>query len=483
MNDGSLPPALPTDAVLLPLSEGKLLVSPSHATFCRVPSKHVPLLRGLLAGDPRNAPLPDSLVEQLRLHGWFEPPRPTVPATPNIHLQLTNACNLDCVYCCTDSGMPRRTELTFEQWLAVADEAHDCLGPGARFALLGGEPLLQPFALDVAQHLRERQVQLTLFTNGVLLSEPSLASRVAALVRTGMQVRVSLAGVTRETCDQLSGAPRFDAALAGVQAVADHGAEVVVDIMLVPTAVEEIANQVGQLRRRLPPRTKLSFGLLFQGGRESGDHLFESRLELEAALDRIAFEAGEVIPGEIRSPLAKRREACTCALGHHLNVRSDGRLFSCFRMEEQVGDLQQERFRAALERLRARPRPARVLPFCRDCALVTLCGGACRSENLLLTGDPERPLCGPWRIRVLSELLAEDRVAALEWPSPQLASEARRRGFDAPDHVVPVRLSTNVADSGVGDAPGSHGAVSTADHRLRLPVPPEVIRSDGCRRR
>jgi radical SAM protein with 4Fe4S-binding SPASM domain len=154
-----------------------------------------------------------------------------------------------------------------------------------------------------------------------------------------------------------------------------------------------------------------------------------------------------VIPAVPRSPLAERREGCSCALGHHLHVRSDGALFTCFKMEEKVGDLRHDRFAEALAALRARPHPARTLACCADCALNTLCGGGCRSENLQYTGDADQPVCGPWRVRVLCELLAEDRASALEWPVPHLLVEARRRGIEAPQRLVPAIPSRHLTDT------------------------------------
>lgn len=38
-------------------------------------------------------------------------------------------------------------------------------------------------------------------------------------------------------------------------------------------------------------------------------------------------------------------------------------------------------------------------------------------------------------MRVLCELLAEDRVTAVEWSAEHLAAEARARGIDAPAPV------------------------------------------------
>jgi hypothetical protein len=73
--------------------------------------------------------------------------------------------------------------------------------------------------------------------------------------------------------------------------------------------------------------------------------------------------------------------------------------------------------------------------MCAECPLASLCGGGCRAENLLVTGSPDSPVCGPWRVRVLSELLAEDRVDALTWPAAHLMSEARRRGIEMTDRT------------------------------------------------
>jgi len=174
--------------------------------------------------------------------------------------------------------------------------------------------------------------------------------------------------------------------------------------------------------------------------------LFGSRSRLEAALDRIAFDAGEVISAPETSPMVDRREGCTCALGHHLHVRSDGALFTCFKMEEQVGHLYERSFAEALRDRAERLRPVSTLSYCADCDLATICGGGCRSENYQYTGDPDIPVCGFWRVQVLAELLAEDRVTALEWPAAHLLAEARARGIDGPDTLVPRAPSRHLVD-------------------------------------
>lgn len=428
-----------------------LLVSPGHAVFCRVPPSKVSAMRDILAGHAPPDALGQPLLADLEAHGFFGPPRPPKDDPPSVQMQLTNACNLACAYCCTNSGRPRRQEVTFDPLRRAARQIPEAFGPRTSVALLGGEPLLVPWAIDLANEILSLGLPLTIFTNGVPLAKDGLAEKVAGLIRRGAQVRVSLSGPTPETCDALAGAGRFEAALSGLQRLAGFGARATVDLMFTPQGIESITRDLPALRKRLPPRTPIAFGILYLSGRERGAHLFASRLALEAALDQVAFETGEVIPATAASNLAYRREGCGCALGNHLHIRSDGALFNCFKMEEQVGQLGsqpgEDGFLAAARHIQEHPHLARSLPTCAACPLATLCGGGCRSENLLYSGDADQPPCGPWRVRVLSELLAEGRVSAVEWPVAFLLEEAHRRGIEAPDRLIACTPSRHLIDT------------------------------------
>jgi radical SAM protein with 4Fe4S-binding SPASM domain len=445
MANDSAPEALfPADAVLLPLSSGALLVSSSYALFCRVPSDDVSKVRSAIEGTP--AELPPPLVASLREHGFGGSPRPSRPPAPSVQIQLTNACNLSCAYCCTNSGAPRNKEIDRDTAFAVIDDVAKVLGKGTRVALLGGEPLLVPWAVDLAERVIDEDLLLTLFTNGIPLNRPELAQRLGALCQRGAQVRVSLAGATAAVCDRVSGAPRFDQVIAGINNLASFGPPPSVDLMLLPNQVDDVTEHLSELRKMLPATTPVALGVPYLSGREQGKHLFASRAQLEEMLDRIAFEAGETIAAPETKTVADRREGCTCALGQHLHVRSDGTLFTCFKMEERVGDLNTMSFEEGLLSLQASARPATTLPYCRDCPLATLCGGGCRSENLQYTGDGDLPVCGPWRVQVIAEMLAEDRVTCLEWPAPHLLAEAQVRGIEAPVSLRPVVLSRHLTD-------------------------------------
>jgi hypothetical protein len=200
--------SIPGDCTFLPLSSGELLVSRDHAVFCRVRPREVDVAHAVVSGQRPMDVLSQDLLSDLDRHGFFGLPREAEPHPPTVQLQLTNACNLACRYCCTNSGKPRAGEVCYERMLHVVRQIREVLGPETCVALLGGEPLLVPWALDLASEIVALGMDLTIFTNGIPLTDNDLAKRTAKLVDKGVKVRVSLAGPSAAACDIVSGASR-----------------------------------------------------------------------------------------------------------------------------------------------------------------------------------------------------------------------------------------------------------------------------------
>jgi len=85
---------------------------------------------------------------------------------------LTAQCNLRCQHCYVVEDKSKE-ELTFSQIAAIMDELAEagCLW----LTLTGGEPLLRRDALDIYDYARQKGFLISLFTNGTLLNEESLA--------------------------------------------------------------------------------------------------------------------------------------------------------------------------------------------------------------------------------------------------------------------------------------------------------------------
>jgi MoaA/NifB/PqqE/SkfB family radical SAM enzyme len=108
--------------------------------------------------------------------------------------QITRDCDLSCVHCCTGSAPGKRLpdELDAQESLRVAEELICAEVPYVM--LCGGEPLVVPHFLALAERLGGAGVQLKIETNGQQL-DAALVARLARLpVRS---VQISLDGDTQ----------------------------------------------------------------------------------------------------------------------------------------------------------------------------------------------------------------------------------------------------------------------------------------------
>lgn len=102
--------------------------------------------------------------------------RGEVPAGPElVHIDVTNACNLDCVTCWNYSphlhtpkpGAWKRTQLDFGHFERVVDDLGAMGVP--RVILSGsGEPFFHPRIYDMLERLQSRGVHVTIITNGTV---------------------------------------------------------------------------------------------------------------------------------------------------------------------------------------------------------------------------------------------------------------------------------------------------------------------------
>ena len=119
----------------------------------------------------------------------------TLRAPLFVSWQLTRDCDLCCLHCCTDSAPGKRMpdELDAEAAMRVADEI---IRNDVPYVMLcGGEPLVVPHFLALAEKLGAAGVQLKIETNGQRF-DAAIAERLARLpIRS---VQISLDGDTED---------------------------------------------------------------------------------------------------------------------------------------------------------------------------------------------------------------------------------------------------------------------------------------------
>jgi len=148
----------------------------------------------------------------------------------DVSIELTHHCNFRCSHCyIPDFKAPDR--LTTERILTLLDELVEMGTLG--LTLTGGELLLRPDWLRIAQRARRLGFALRLFTNGALIDEDA----AAAIQGLNVVVEVSLHAMREEVFEKITGqAGSFEKTLSGIERLRQRGVEVVLKTVDGPPA-------------------------------------------------------------------------------------------------------------------------------------------------------------------------------------------------------------------------------------------------------
>ena len=90
-------------------------------------------------------------------------------APVNVTWEVTYACNLSCIHCLSDSGSKRNGELTTEECLQVIDSLAAI--KVFQFNIGGGEPFMRPDFLDLMDYAHQKGMVTCISTNGTLIDQ------------------------------------------------------------------------------------------------------------------------------------------------------------------------------------------------------------------------------------------------------------------------------------------------------------------------
>jgi len=175
--------------------------------------------------------------------------------------QITRDCDLCCLHCCTESAPGKRLvdELDADEAMRLADEIARNAVPYVM--LCGGEPLVVPHFLELAEALGRAGVQLKVETNGQRF-DAQVAARLARLpIRS---VQVSLDGDTQEVYERQR--PGGSLAKAHAACAAARAAGLPLEITFAPTRLNIHEAEQVILRARALGAFRFNTGRLMRVG-------------------------------------------------------------------------------------------------------------------------------------------------------------------------------------------------------------------------
>ena len=208
---------------------------------------------------------------------------------PVVVWNMTRCCNLKCVHCYSASAdIDYPDELTTDEGKKLIDDLAAFGAPVILFS--GGEPLLRPDLLKLAQYATDKGMRAVISTNGTLITR-----EIAAKLKTiGLSyVGVSLDGLEK-THDRFRGTKgAFERAMEGIRNCRDAGIKVGIRFTVNKRNLADVPAMFDLLKKEKIER--LCFYHLVYTGR--GSKLREEDLtheETRALLDLIAARTKEM---------------------------------------------------------------------------------------------------------------------------------------------------------------------------------------------
>ncbi len=270
-----------------------------------------------------------------------------------LRLSITDRCNLRCVYCMPEDGVPKVDHseiLRYEEVVRLAGIAAE-MGI-SKIRITGGEPLVRKDALTLCKRISEISglKSLSITTNGVLLSDFAEGLREAGIKR----INVSLDSLQREKYAAITRHDQFDRVWEGILAAQRAGlSPIKLNAVIMQGVNDDEVESLARLTREFPFHVRFIEFMPFRDSETDYDgkfipaHVILERLKRIDVLD--PADNGESngpalhfrfrgAPGKIGiiSPVSDH----FCPSCNRLRVTSDGKLRTCLFSREET-DLRQ----------------------------------------------------------------------------------------------------------------------------------------------
>jgi radical SAM protein with 4Fe4S-binding SPASM domain len=302
-------------------------------------------------------------------------------------------CNLKCSHCYINAqDSPLKTELTTFQGKQVIDKIAE-LGRCV-LVLSGGEPLLRSDIFELAEYALQKNLIVTLGTNGTLIDKAT-AERIYDV---GMRkVAISLDSSTPPVHDSFRGVDgAWAKAVAGIKACIGSGVDVQLNVTMTKQNYPDL-DQIIALAKSLGVKSMHLFFLVPTGrGRNLLDlspETYEQLLQTALKKNTADFEIKPTcapqfmrIAKQMGADVARWSKGCIAGVSY-CRILPDGQVTPCPYLPVRVGNMMTTPLNdiwANSEVLNALRAPSRLKGKCGKCSYNTVCGG-CRARAYGLT--------------------------------------------------------------------------------------------------
>ena len=294
-----------------------------------------------------------------------------------VQIALVGECNLKCTYCYAADRPKSMNRLTHKDYFKLIADING-ISEKVNIVLTGGEPLLSPYALELAEYAKVLNNQVQLLTNGTLITEQN-AKRISD---TFSLIKISIDGSTPAIHDFHRGKGTFSKTLRGFELLKKYDTPVQIAMTVTKKNIQDIDAMTKKFGSRL------TFAPLFVAGRAKANKgLSITGKEYYEALSSVN---GVKPLSYLCSSLAvsKQKRIMKCAIGDgEISISENGDVYPCQLLhlpQFKAGNIRNQPLKTIYETSEVlkscRKLTVLEIPGCKKCEIRFICGGACRAR-------------------------------------------------------------------------------------------------------
>ena len=305
-----------------------------------------------------------------------------------ICLNITDNCNLHCIFCIVAQRIEDKKHMTLDDYKRVLNEAAE-INPKMDIIITGGEALTSSLTIPVAKYIHEIGLTCrTLMTNATLIND----NNVDELVKLFNKFSISLDGSCAEIHDYYRGKGNYDKAVRGIELLISRGADVAIAMVVTKKNMHDVAKATKKWGERFYVQPLFPFGndKIYEKLRLTGRDYYETLSKIPRFVPYVGL-----------LPIAKNRgknqilPKCGMADGM-LSISCSGNVYPCNNLHNQkykLGNI----FEQSLTEIYNSPVAEKIkyhtvneIDSCRKCDLKLICGGSCQARNFCENGDLDK---------------------------------------------------------------------------------------------
>lgn len=325
------------------------------------------------------------VVMQIEAKHFFNIPVEKISGRLQMHLFLTNSCNLRCHHCYMNSGVEYDAELSYKELCDLLSSFKN--GGGECLILSGGEVTMRPDMMDIIKYSSNIGLEVSIMTNGTIWSDDMVEQ--ASEYLSGVQV--SIDGYNDFEHGLVRGTGNFEKALKTVDRFLKKGIRTTVAITPWPHdgLINKVQNYLDfekSLREQyagLPLVVRYSADIM--DGRDlkltDEEKVRYSKIMVKLADGFNPHKSRDIFIENQKKKIIKDN---WCTYGH-LTVTATGNVYFCGKIQglqsyANIRKTSMEDILKAAENAR-RVSAVQNLEPCASCCLRYICGGECRIEH------------------------------------------------------------------------------------------------------